>query len=408
VLKELKALNQMYNLISKEGELFGKKARIKLKLSHLRDIRATLKRILTGSLLDDIELFEIKRLAILNDEIIELAGSINADFLNLSSLSGVIDILDPEKKRINSFYIYDQYNPELKGARAQLRIAKEPSQELLLKISKLEEEVREKLSGLLREYYDELMLSLMKLSEIDILIAKAELIDEFSLSIPQISDNNSTIYHGMFNPEISELLKNNGLKFQPVDISFTSKEPLLITGSNMGGKSVTLRTLALCQYLFQFGFAVPAEFASVSIVNSIHLSAGDSQDYRKGISSFAGELININNILKEAEREKNLLALIDEPASATNPREGSALAAALIKILKKRVLYSVVTTHYNLDNVECSKLKVVGLKEGKMDYTLTTIDGGAVPYEAIETAESIGIDKEWLNQAKKELDTFKI
>ncbi len=409
--KEIEAgyseLRDVFNLYSKKGELRSIKSKIKLKLSHLKDIRKTLLRLSDGLLLDDIELFEIKQLAIINQEIRDLTGNNYPVYLKLPDLQNVIDILDPECKRINSFYIYDSYSTALKNARDHLRISGNSSAEIMNLISILEESVRENISESLKQYTTSLNSALNILSKTDILIAKSEQIEELKLTIPDFSENRAT-YIAMFNPEVSEILKQNKREFQPVDISFKANEPLLITGSNMGGKSVTLKTLALCQFLFQFCFGIPATKASIPIVEYVSYSSGDGQDYKKGLSSFAAELKRIDHILKKSDSGNITLALIDEPAGTTNPREGTALAAGLIKVSEKRIAYSVITTHYNLDTVNCNKLKVTGLQNGEMNYSLIPVTGASIPDEALNIAEALEIDHNWLSESKQILDKLNI
>jgi DNA mismatch repair protein MutS2 len=65
----------------------------------------------------------------------------------------------------------------------------------------------------------------------------------------------------LFNPEVAEALRLKNKKYQPVDINLTDG-PALITGANMGGKTVLLKSVALAQYMFQYGFFVPARECS--------------------------------------------------------------------------------------------------------------------------------------------------
>ncbi len=400
-------LKDVFTLFSKRGRLRTQKPKIKLKLSHLKDIRTTLSRLSEGVILDDIELFEIKQLAIINQDIKEITGNDFLNYLKLPDLNEVIDILDPESKRINSFYIYDNYSEDLKNARDHLRVSGNSSPEVMNLISSLEEAVRKNISESIGKFSESLNVSLYRLSKTDILIAKAEQMEDMKLTIPSISRNNAS-YKAMFNPEVSEILKQNKREFQPVEISFHANLPLLITGSNMGGKSVTLKTLALCQYLFQFGFGIPASEASIPVVDCVAYSSGDGQDYKTGLSSFAAEIKRIDHILKLSESGNRLLALIDEPAGTTNPREGTALAAGLIKVLVKKTTFSVLTTHYNLESINCNKLKVVGLVNGKMNYSLMPVVGTTVPEEALKIAETLEIDHDWLNEAKQILEKLNI
>ena len=386
--------------------------KFRLKLTGLKNIRNSLARVAGGITPDDIEFFEIKSLAMLSEDVRVLLGNTKIDCIHLPVLSEVELILDPDKNRITSFYIYDSYNSHLKELRKRLRehsrgverssATERIKSELILEILSLENEIREGLASQIAPYISKLDESLMLLAKADILLAKAIQIERFGLIIPEISGVG--IYYGkLFNPEVSEILKDEGKEFQRIDIDFDS--PLLITGANMGGKSLTLKTVALTQYLFQFGFGIPAEEASIVPVDEVFLSAGDEQDQRLGLSSFAAEMKRIDEsivALRSKKREqRKVLILVDEPACTTNPLEGTALAKALIAIFVEQKALAVITTHYNIDEVSCKRLRVRGFEDDEMNYMLIPDSGGDVPKEAIRIASSLGVDSEWLNRAKR-------
>jgi len=213
----------------------------------------------------------------------------------------------------------------------------------------------------------------------------------------------------MFNPEVKAALLKGGRQFQSVDFSFDSGVPATVIGANMGGKTVALKTLCLCQYLFQFGFAVPAASAKMMLFDSVQFCIGDDQDQRKGLSSFAAEMLRIDSMIKAVESGCKVLALVDEPARTTNPVEGSALVSALLKLLSgKDNLALVLTTHYKVQGAgQCWRVK--GLCEGskgmKMDYELVRSASNEVPHEALNIARELGINAKWLEEAAKEIET---
>ncbi len=372
--------------------------KIKMILSGLRDIRNTLSAVAAGKVPDDIELFEIKSLAMITQSVRPLLNELSEVLPGLPDLSKVVELLDPDNLRIPSYYIYDSYDPELSEIRKRLKNAKEFSEDLYTECSKIEDRVRGELAKEIKNHLENLTLSLHHLSDIDILLAKAGLFMRWNLSIPEISED-KTFYKNLFNPEISEILNKQGLEYQPVNIALECKSPAVLMGANMGGKSVTLRTLALSQFMFQFGFGVPADNATILPVHQIHHLSGDYQDLNKGLSSFAAEMKMADKLLKQSERSTSILALLDEPARTTNPYEGRALVESLIKILKERGILTIVATHYNVDAPGCTKMRVKGFEEGRMNYELVIAKDGEVPREAINIAKSLGIDEKWLDEA---------
>ena len=172
----------------------------------------------------------------------------------------------------------------------------------------------------------------------------------------------------------------------------------------MGGKTVVLKTLTLCQYLFQFGFGIPASEACIAIKDEIMFCIGDEQSIEKGLSSFAAEMKNIDAVIKASREDRRLLALIDEPARTTNPTEGTALVQALLKVLATKQMSLVMTTHYDIEPGSAYCLRVKGFDNGLMNYSLVEVNGGDVPHEALNIAQSLGIDPEWIDLARHELE----
>ena len=389
-------------------------SKIAHKLMYLKDIHNTLSRLSDGSTLDDIELFEVKHLAILSSQIRNMLTEQNIAAITLPQLDKVVEILDPDKLNIPSFYIYDSYNEALREVRKQMKaiqaqgddIAEDKRQELAMLLQQhadLELQVREQLSQQLLAYVAPLTETLDNLSCLDILIAKAEQIRQMNLCIPRIEEEKYTLYNNMFHPQVKAHLAEQGKAFMPVDITY-EHTPVTIIGANMGGKSVVLKSLALNQLLAQYGFGVAADHCNINPVEEIALCIGDEQSIVKGVSSFAGEILAIDAVIKKIRAGRKLLALIDEPARTTNPVEGTALVEGLLEVIDHCNGAFILTTHYNIENSDVKRYRVKGLNNGQMDYTLEETHCGDVPHEAIAIAESLGIDSQWIEYTKKNLN----
>ena len=389
-------------------------SKIAHKLMYLKDIHNTLSRLSDGSTLDDIELFEVKHLAILSSQIRNMLTEQNIAAITLPQLDKVLEILDPDKLNIPSFYIYDSYNEALREVRKLMKaiqaqgddIAEDKRQELAMLLQQhadLELQVREQLSQQLLAYVAPLTDTLDNLSCLDILIAKAEQIRQMNLCIPRIEEEKYTLYNNMFHPQVKAHLAEQGKAFMPVDITY-EHTPVTIIGANMGGKSVVLKSLALNQLLAQYGFGVAADHCNINPVEEIALCIGDEQSIVKGVSSFAGEILAIDAVIKKIRAGRKLLALIDEPARTTNPVEGTALVEGLLEVIDHCNGAFILTTHYNIENSDVKRYRVKGLNNGQMDYTLEETHCGDVPHEAIAIAESLGIDSQWIEYTKKNLN----
>ena len=366
------------------------------RLQGVKDIRTTIKNLRQLSTLDDIELFEVKHLAILSTEVAKLLKNHNLDnVVEIPSLDEVINILDPDGMKIASFYVYDSYCEQLKDLRIEMRKHPDQQEELLVEAAEIEEGVRADLTNQLHAHVDDIASTLIAL-------AKVRQAVDLELCFPEISGDGTSHYAAMFHPQVKDALNRAGKQFQPVDISY-AHIPTLITGANMGGKTVVLKTLTLCQYLFQFGFGIPAKEAGIAIKDDIMFCIGDEQSIEKGLSSFAAEMKNIDAVIKASREKRRLLALIDEPARTTNPTEGTALVQALLKVLAPRRMSLVMTTHYDIEPGSAHCLRVKGFDNGSMNYSLVEVENGEVPHEALNIAQSLGIDQEWITLAREEL-----
>lgn len=375
------------------------------KLHCLRDISGTIARLKLGAVLDDIELFEVKYLAILAEEVREVIAGMGLNCVMLPNLSAVVTMLDPDGLKIRSFYVYDAYSAELREVRGKIKKADVISsqlQQLTERMLEMEGEIRKDLSGKLQQFAPGLEGALRELAKLDILFAKSVQMKELKLCFPEISMDGRTTYQGMFHPQIKAVLQEKGRDFVPIDIDF-ALEPVTIIGANMGGKTVVLKMAALNQLLFQFGFGIPAKKACVDSKNAVLLCIGDEQDIVSGLSSFAAEVKAIDGVLCRVKRGERVLALIDEPARTTNPVEGTALVGGLVRVLWKKEASVLLTTHYNIEGDFYRRLRVKGLTDGAMDYTLIEAVSGEIPHEAVGIAESLGIDKEWIGETKKVL-----
>lgn len=409
-LKNSEIIENEYRNIEKFSKVLEEQNRLKQelkrKLKPFKDITNVVKRLKDGYILDDVELFQIKIFSMDSQNIYHILEEIHPEIAP-KNLKRVVSLLDPDKTGIASFHIYSSYSPELYSVREELKVEK--SEALLEKESYLEEKIRGELSKKLLMFSEQLLDSIDKIGYIDFTLSKIEQNKNLNLVKPKIGD--FTKYEGIFNPKVLNHLKEKNREYQKIDIDL-GKGISVITGANMSGKTLTLKNLALSQYLCQLGFYVPAFSATIKIVEKIHLVMGDFQSIESGLSSFAGEMLLVNNIVKEAKNGENILVLIDELARTTNPQEGQAIVKSVIGILKDKKIIGVVTTHYDKIGNNVNRLRVKGLKENDLpkniteknieefiDYSLIKDEIDKVPEEALTIGKLLGIDDEIIDRA---------
>ena len=430
--KELDLVTRIYSILG--GTKAGLISKIQAKLMQVRDIKGSVKNIKSNLILDDIELFEIKSFAMVSFEILKLQQEFETRLIEIPDLNTMISILDPENNRIPSFYIYDSYSEELAKVRREIKelkaaIKADPAKNdgqnldaLQRRSEEIETEVRAQICEQLYPFASDLEKALNQVAHLDVIIAKALIADNMGFNRAQISES-TTAFKAMFHPQIKETLALSKRNFQVIDIKL-NQSVCFITGANMAGKTVILKTLALCQYLLQFGFFVPAQSANIALVNRILVSVGDDQSEQNGLSSFASEMVKINEMVEASIKKESVLILVDELARTTNPTEGRAIVNAVAEIFNENQTLSVITTHYSGLNARCRKLRVKGLdkefKQGEinknnindyMDYSLVEDDASKVPHEALRIAGILGINQQIIEKANQNLlkpDRFEI
>ena len=241
---------------------------LQFKLCKLKDINNTISRLSSSTVIDDIELYEVKSLALLSADVKNILEKLNLiNVIEIPTLDDVVNILDPDGLRIATFYIYDSYSEELAVLRKKLKEKDFYQEEIYNKVMEVEDAIRAKLSEALKPFVHDLCEALNALADVDLNLAKALQMKELGLCFPTISNDNVATYKGIFHPEVKNILDKEKREYQKVDIQFGMK-PVIIMGANMGGKTIVLKTLAMSQYLLQFGFGIPADSAEMMIYDS--------------------------------------------------------------------------------------------------------------------------------------------
>jgi DNA mismatch repair protein MutS2 len=141
------------------------------------------------------------------------------------------------------------------------------------------------------------------------------------------------------------LLVLDGVDVVPSTITIGKGHAMIVSGPNAGGKTVALKTLGLAALMLRAGLPIPAKQGStLSIVDVVLTDVGDDQNLSKNLSTFSAHVKNLAAILDETR--PGALVLLDELAGGTDPREGEALAAAVLDSLCARGGTVACTTHY--------------------------------------------------------------
>lgn len=281
-----------------------------------------------------------------------------------------------------------------------------------------EEAVRRRLSRQVAKSAPLLLENLERLAKLDLLLAKARLGGRLQARPPRLLAGTGLQLADGRHPGVEESLRREGRRFTPVSIELT-EGAAVITGPNMGGKTVTLKTVGLLVAMAQHGLLVPAADFAFSLCDFIFYS-GPEGGTAPGLSAFATEVKALQGVLER--KNQRGLVLLDEFARGTNPAEGFALAAAILAELSEPQLITLVATHFDglADLSGARHWQVRGLQGvpreagtdaglawllQHMDYRLERVAAGKrTPRDALFVAYLLGLPRRVLEKARRILD----
>src|SRR5581483_5636745 len=199
--------------------------------------------------------------------------------------------------------------------------------------------------------------------------------------------------------------------FIPNDVNLSNHDAqiLIITGPNMAGKSTYLRQVALIVLMAQIGSYVPAESASIGIVDRIFTRIGAQDDLATGQSTFMVEMVETANILHHATPRS--LLILDEIGRGTSTYDGLSIARAVVEYLhnnKRSGARTLFATHYHelvevshlLPRVRCMNVAVTE-EGGKVVFLRKIVPGGADKSYGIHVAQLAGIPRPVIHRAQE-------
>ncbi|MCT4487036.1 endonuclease MutS2 [Levilactobacillus parabrevis] len=203
-----------------------------------------------------------------------------------------------------------------------------------------EQRILAELTALLSPYQDEILRNAELLGHFDFINAKARYAHQLKASEPKLSLDNQVNLRQARHPLIDQK------KVVANDITIgRDYKAIIVTGPNTGGKTITLKTLALVQLMGQSGLFIPAnENSVIGVFDDIFADIGDEQSIEQSLSTFSGHMENIVAILRQAD-ERSLI-VVDELGAGTDPQEGAALAIAILDEIGTLGSYVMASTHY--------------------------------------------------------------
>ncbi|MDD5230157.1 MAG: DNA mismatch repair protein MutS [Candidatus Marinimicrobia bacterium] len=298
--------------------------------------------------------------------------------------------------------------PELKEYEEKLLNAEE-------RISQLEFEHFQALREQILQYIASIQKNAVALAQIDVLAGLAELAEKNRYCRPVINTGTTLEIQAGRHPVVEHLLPP-GEKFITNDlyIDNLSQQILIITGPNMAGKSTYLRQIGLIVLMAQIGSFVPAESATIGIVDKIFTRVGASDNLAAGESTFLMEMHETANILNNVTPHS--LVLLDEIGRGTSTYDGMAIAWSVTEYLHNHPNVAAKTlfaTHYHeLTELEKILPRVknynVAVREygDRVIFLRKIIPGGCDKSYGIHVAQMAGVPPDVIRRAKEILSNL--
>ena len=197
--------------------------------------------------------------------------------------------------------------------------------------------------------------------------------------------------------------------FVPNDVRMSDGELVVITGPNMAGKTTYLRQAALIVLMAQIGSFVPADAATIGIVDRIFTRVGAQDDISAGQSTFMVEMVETANILHHATARS--LLILDEIGRGTSTYDGLSIAWAVIEYIHNHPRLQAKTlfaTHYHELIALADRLPrvrnynvAVSEADGKVTFLRRIVPGGADRSYGIHVAQLAGLPRPIIHRAEE-------
>ncbi len=277
------------------------------------------------------------------------------------------------------------------------------------KINRLEYELFDEIRGRVSMEGQRIQQTASNLGHLDVLSSFAEVADHHNYTRPCLNNGTEILIRGGRHPVVEQLRPSE--VFVPNDVCCDCRENqlLIITGLNMAGKSTFLRQVALIVLLAQIGSFVPAESATIGVVDRIFTRVGASDNLVRGQSTFMVEMMETARILSEATPRS--LIILDEIGRGTSTFDGLSIAWAVAEYIHDTPGLGAKTlfaTHYHeLTELTLTKPRVKNFNfvvrewNDEIIFLRRIVPGGASRSYGIQVARLAGLPKAVIGRAKE-------
>lgn len=239
------------------------------------------------------------------------------------------------------------------------------------------------------------------LAKIDFHFAKARYAVKIQASEPEMQTERIVEFENMKHPLLIGTVENIVTNNFEIGKDYKS---IIITGSNTGGKTVTIKTIGLFILMAKAGMFLPCSMAKIYPFARVFADIGDAQSIQQSLSTFSSHMTNIIEIINKSDRDT--FVLLDEICAGTDPQEGAVLAKVILENLASKGVCSTITTHYGeLKALEYSnpyfKNASVEFDTQSLRPTYKLLIGIPGLSNAISISANLGLSQEIVNKAKE-------
>jgi DNA mismatch repair protein MutS len=247
------------------------------------------------------------------------------------------------------------------------------------------------------------------IATLDALISLAEVADRLDYVMPTVNDGDEIVIIDGRHPVIESL--NLAERFVPNDVRLDCNENqlIIVTGPNMAGKSTDLRQVALIVLMAQIGSFVPAQEATIGLVDRIFTRVGAFDNLAQGKSTFMIEMVETANILDNATHRS--LIILDEIGRGTSTFDGVSIAWAVAEYIHdypKLGAKTLFATHYHeLTELALTKEKAKNYNfavrewNDEVVFLRKIMEGATNRSYGIQVARLAGLPKQLLDRARE-------
>ena len=261
----------------------------------------------------------------------------------------------------------------------------------------------------LTEYVSQMQMNANVVAQMDCLMGFAHVAVENKYVCPAINDSLMIDIRQGRHPVIEKQLPMDE-EYVPNDVLLDNngQQIIIITGPNMAGKSALLRQTALIVLMAQMGSFVPAESASIGVVDKIFTRVGASDNISLGESTFMVEMNEAASILNNLSERS--LVLFDELGRGTSTYDGISIAWAIVEYIHEQRGHAktLFATHYHeLNEMEESFQRIrnynVSVREsnGKVIFMRKLVRGGSEHSFGIHVAKLAGMPSSIIQRANQ-------